>query len=70
MQIARIEHVGFCDAEHADAGTRQIVEDWNAKTARADDQYARIAKLFLAARADIAQSDLSRVVRTQAYRRR
>src|SRR5688572_32152017 len=63
MQIARIQRIAIDDAQRADTRAGKIREHGNAESTGSNHQYACLAKLLLADRSDIAQRDLTRVIR-------
>ncbi len=61
LQVGERHRVVVDDAERADTGGGEILDDRRAEAAGAHDQDARALQLLLARAADIAQHDMARV---------
>src|SRR5271166_784150 len=55
VQIARIEHIGIDDADAADTRAREILQNWAAESAGANDEHAAHRESFLAFDPDFLQ---------------
>ena len=61
LQVRQVDRVVVDDADDADAGRREIENDWRAEPARADDENAGLEELRLTRPADFGQHDMARV---------